>query len=103
LQGGTRTAERLVPALSNGGRGYLSGRDSTDRERTVVPLAANKTKRNDTLNTPKVSESKIARMKADDLRRELKNRGVKGTLDLKKADLVKKQRSNFFKLENPDE
>jgi hypothetical protein len=53
-------------------------------------VAANKTKRNDSPNTPKVSESKIARMKADDLRRELKDRGVKGTADLKKADLVKK-------------
>ena len=53
-------------------------------------MAANKTKRNDSPNTPKVSESKIARMKADDLRRELKDRGVKGTADLKKADLVKK-------------
>jgi len=56
----------------------------------VIPVAANKTKRNDSPNTPKVSESKIARMKADDLRRELKDRGVKGTADLKKADLVKK-------------
>jgi hypothetical protein len=53
-------------------------------------MAANKTKRNDSPNTPKVSESKIARMKADDLRRELKDRGVKGTADLKEADLVKK-------------
>jgi hypothetical protein len=53
-------------------------------------MAANKTSRNDTPNTPNVSESKIARMKADELRRELKKRGVKGTAELKKADLVKK-------------
>jgi hypothetical protein len=53
-------------------------------------MAASKTSRNDTPNTPNVSESKIARMKVDDLRRELKSRGVKGTADLKKADLVKK-------------
>ncbi len=50
----------------------------------------NATSRNDTPNTPAVSESKIARRKADDLRRELKNRGVKGTADLKKPELVKK-------------
>ena len=53
-------------------------------------MAATKTSRNDTPNTPDVNESKIARMKVDDLRRELKARGVKGTADLKKPDLVKK-------------
>lgn len=55
-------------------------------------MAATKTakSRNDTPNTPDVSESKIARMKAGDLRRELKSRGVKGTDDLKKPELVKK-------------
>ena len=50
----------------------------------------NPTSHNDTPNTPDVNESKIARMKVDELRRELKNRGVKGTEDLKKPDLVKK-------------
>jgi hypothetical protein len=53
-------------------------------------MAATKTSRNDTPNTPDVSESKIARMKVDELRRELKSRGVKGTADLKKPELVKK-------------
>jgi predicted HTH domain antitoxin len=53
-------------------------------------MAATKTSRNDTPNTPDVDESKIARMKVDDLRRRLKNRGVKGTADLKKPELVKK-------------
>ncbi|GAB2610812.1 hypothetical protein Aab01nite_25190 [Paractinoplanes abujensis] len=52
--------------------------------------AKNRTSRNDTPNTPDVSESKIARMKVDDLRRELKSRGVKGTADLKKPELVDK-------------
>ena len=53
-------------------------------------MAATKTSRNSTPNTPNVSESKIARMKVDELRRELSKRGVKGTATLKKADLVKK-------------
>ena len=53
-------------------------------------MAATKKSRNETPNTPGVSESKIARMKVDDLRSALKKRGVKGTADLKKADLVKK-------------
>jgi hypothetical protein len=52
--------------------------------------AKNRTSRNDTPNTPDVSESKIARMKVDELRRELKNRGVKGTEGLKKPELVNK-------------
>jgi hypothetical protein len=51
---------------------------------------ATKTSRNDSPNTPDVSESKIARMKVDELRRRLKDHGVKGTDDLKKPDLVKK-------------
>jgi predicted HTH domain antitoxin len=53
-------------------------------------MAATKTSRNDTPNTGAVSESKIARMKVGELRKELANRGVKGTADLKKPDLVKK-------------
>ncbi|UQU68798.1 hypothetical protein COUCH_15840 [Couchioplanes caeruleus] len=50
----------------------------------------NPTKGNDTPNTPEVSESAIARMKVGELRRELQGRGVKGTADLKKPELVKK-------------
>jgi hypothetical protein len=49
----------------------------------------NPTKGNDTPNTPEVKESEIARMKVDELRRRLKDRGVKGTAELKKPDLVK--------------
>jgi len=41
-------------------------------------------------NTPDVSESAIAAMKVDDLRRRLRGRGVKGTGELKKPELVKK-------------
>jgi len=56
----------------------------------ATKTAKNRTSRNDTPNTPDVYESKIARMKVDELRSALKKRGVKGTADLKKADLVKK-------------
>jgi predicted HTH domain antitoxin len=52
--------------------------------------AKNRTSGNDTPNTPGVSESAIAAMKVGELRRELQNRGVKGTADLKKPELVKK-------------
>jgi hypothetical protein len=40
--------------------------------------------------TISVNESDVARLKVDVLRRRLKDRGVKGTADLKKAELVKK-------------
>ncbi|MEU4419067.1 hypothetical protein AB0F81_00425, partial [Actinoplanes sp. NPDC024001] len=50
----------------------------------------NPTSRNDTPNTPGVSESAIAAMKVGELRRALQSRGVKGTADLKKPELVKK-------------
>jgi predicted HTH domain antitoxin len=52
--------------------------------------AKNTTSGNDTPNTPGVSESAIARMKVGELRRELQSRGVKGTADLKKPELVKR-------------
>ena len=52
--------------------------------------AKNPTSGNDTPNTPEVNESAIARMKVGELRRELQSRGVKGTDDLKKPELVKK-------------
>lgn len=52
--------------------------------------AKSPTSGNDTPNTPDVSESAIARMKVGELRRELQNRGIKDTADLKKPELVKK-------------
>jgi hypothetical protein len=52
--------------------------------------AKNPTSGNDTPNTPGVSESAIAGMKVAELRRELRARGVKGTDDLKKPELVKR-------------
>ncbi len=52
--------------------------------------AKNPTSGNDTPNTPGVRESAIAGMKVGELRRELRDRGVKGTADLKKPELVKK-------------
>jgi hypothetical protein len=56
----------------------------------ATKTAKNRTSRNDTPNTPDVNESKIARMKVDELRRELNNRGVRGTEGLKKPELVNK-------------
>ncbi|MEU5527720.1 hypothetical protein ABZ744_12340 [Micromonospora chersina] len=44
---------------------------------------------NQTPNTPDVNESEIARLKVDELRSRLHARGVAGTADMQKADLVK--------------
>jgi hypothetical protein len=43
-----------------------------------------------TLSASKPTDGEVATMKVADLRRRLAARGVKGTADLKKADLVKK-------------
>ncbi|MCW3814592.1 hypothetical protein ONA91_08985 [Micromonospora sp. DR5-3] len=44
---------------------------------------------NQTPNTPGINESDIARLKVDELRGRLRDRGVTGTSDLRKGDLVK--------------
>ncbi|MGC3859236.1 SAP domain-containing protein [Micromonospora chersina] len=44
---------------------------------------------NQTPNTPEVNESEIARLKVDELRSRLRARGVTGTAEMQKADLVK--------------
>ena len=49
-------------------------------------VAKRKSTADDTPNTPDVAESKISRMKVDDLRRDLKSRGVKVTADMKKPE-----------------
>jgi hypothetical protein len=51
--------------------------------------AKNPTPGNDTPNTPDVSETAIAGLKVDELRRKLRGHGVKGTAELKKPELVK--------------
>ncbi|WP_433796510.1 hypothetical protein [Actinoplanes sp. CA-252034] len=52
--------------------------------------AKNPTSGNDTPNTPEVGETAIAEMKVGELRRALAGRGVTGTAELKKPELVKK-------------
>ncbi|MCP3784338.1 hypothetical protein NLX85_13265, partial [Micromonospora sp. A3M-1-15] len=43
---------------------------------------------NQTPNTPDINESEIARLKVDQLRDRLRRRGVTGTADMRKPDLV---------------
>ncbi|MEU7572396.1 hypothetical protein [Micromonospora sp. NPDC049240] len=65
----------------------MAQRNSSGRGTT-----ATRTKRhtgNRTPNTPKVSESEISRMKVDDIRGQLRRRGVSGTSTLRKPELVK--------------
>jgi hypothetical protein len=54
----------------------------------ATKTAKNRTSRNDTPNTPDVDKSKIARMKASELRTRLARRGVKGTADMKMPELI---------------
>ncbi|WTZ02971.1 hypothetical protein OG767_29335 [Micromonospora sp. NBC_01392] len=65
----------------------MAQRNSSGRGTT-----ATRTKRhtgNRTPNTPKVSESEISRMKVDDIRGQLRRRGVSGTSTLRKPELVR--------------
>ena len=65
----------------------MAQRNSSGRGTT-----ATRTKRqsgNQTPNTPGVSESAISRMKVDDIRSQLKRRGVSGISALRKPELVK--------------
>ncbi|ATO16232.1 hypothetical protein CO540_22340 [Micromonospora sp. WMMA2032] len=65
----------------------MAQRNSSGRGTT-----ATRTKRqpgNQTPNTPRVSESDISRMKVDDIRNQLRRRGVSGTSALRKPELVK--------------
>ncbi|MEU8315818.1 hypothetical protein [Micromonospora sp. NPDC048887] len=65
----------------------MAQRNSSGRGTT-----ATRTKRqtgNQTPNTPRVSESAISRMKVDDLRSQLRRRGVSGISALRKPELVK--------------
>ncbi|MFI2267442.1 hypothetical protein [Micromonospora aurantiaca (nom. illeg.)] len=65
----------------------MAQRNSSGRGTT-----ATRTKRqtgNQTPNTPRVSESAISRMKVDDLRSQLKRRGISGISALRKPELVK--------------
>ncbi|WBB74269.1 hypothetical protein O7602_01505 [Micromonospora sp. WMMD1128] len=65
----------------------MAQRNSSGRGAT-----ATRTKRqtgNRTPNTPMVSESEISRMKVDDIRGQLRRRGVSGTSTLRKPELVK--------------
>jgi len=63
---------------------------ATTKSSAAKRSTKNPTSGNDTPNTPGVSESAIAGMKADELRRKLRGHGVKGTAELKKPELVKR-------------
>jgi hypothetical protein len=82
------TAELKKPELV---QRLIKAEVAATKKRTPAKRSGkNPTSGNDTPNTPDVSESAIAAMKADDLRRRLRGHGVKGTGELKKAELVQR-------------
>jgi predicted HTH domain antitoxin len=70
----------LVKSMRDGAKKSTS---SSSRRSTGNPPG------NQTPNTPDLNESEIARLKVDELRRRLRDRGVGGTSTMQKADLVK--------------
>jgi hypothetical protein len=80
----TKTSSaKTSPAKSSSAK--TSSAKTSSAKRSV---SKNPTPGNDTPNTPDVSESAIAAMKADAIRRKLRSHGVKGTAELKKPELV---------------
>jgi hypothetical protein len=80
-------AEVAATKKSTSAKKTSSAKTSTAARTTK---SKNPTSGNDTPNTPDVSESAIAAMKVDDLRRRLRGHGVKGTGELKKPELVQR-------------
>ncbi|MEU5725787.1 hypothetical protein [Micromonospora sp. NPDC047738] len=57
--------------------------------RGTTATRTNRQPGNQTPNTPRISESEISRMRVDDLRNQLRRRGVSGISTLRKPELVK--------------
>lgn len=63
----------------------MAQRSSSGRGATATKTRS----RNETPNTPEIRESEIARMRVDEIRAQLKDRGVSGTSAQRKDELVK--------------
>ena len=79
--GPPRAEDGLSRSVSHGSAQQLRSRHDCDPDQAATG--------NQTPNTPRVSESAISRMKVDDLRSQLKRRGVSGISALRKPELVK--------------
>ncbi|WP_433315945.1 SAP domain-containing protein [Micromonospora chersina] len=82
----------LVKAMKDGAKKSTSARaGSSSRSSSSAKKSTSSANPpgNQTPNTPDVNESEIARLKVDELRSRLRARGVAGTADMQKADLVK--------------
>ncbi|WP_433722468.1 SAP domain-containing protein [Actinoplanes sp. CA-051413] len=82
--------KKLIKAEVAATKKSTSTKKSTTAKKSTTTKSKNPTSGNDTPNTPDVSESAIAAMKVDDLRRRLRGHGVKGTGELKKPELVQR-------------
>ncbi|MGV9808425.1 SAP domain-containing protein [Micromonospora chersina] len=82
----------LVKAMKDGAKkstSARSGNSSRGSSSAKKSTSSANPPGNQTPNTPDVDESEIARLKVDELRSRLRARGVAGTADMQKADLVK--------------
>ncbi|WP_255510005.1 SAP domain-containing protein [Micromonospora sp. AP08] len=80
-------AKKGTSARAGGSSGSGSSRSGSSAKKTTSSSA--NPPGNQTPNTPDVNESEIARLKVDELRSRLRARGVAGTADMQKAELVK--------------
>ncbi|MCP3783595.1 SAP domain-containing protein [Micromonospora sp. A3M-1-15] len=85
-------AKKSTSAGAGGSPGSGSSRSGSSRSGSSAKKTTSSSANppgNQTPNTPDVNESEIAQLKVDELRGRLRARGVAGTADMQKADLVK--------------
>jgi len=82
--------KKSTTAKSTAAKTSTSAKKTSAAKKSTTTKSKNPTAGNDTPNTPDVSESAIAAMKVDALRRRLRGHGVKGTGELKKPELVQR-------------
>ncbi|MEV1144862.1 hypothetical protein [Micromonospora sp. NPDC049799] len=81
-----REGRRTTRSRNSSGTGPQSGRGS--RSQGGSRSGSGERPGNQTPNTPNVNESEIARLKVDQLRDRLRRRGITGTADMRKDELV---------------
>ncbi|MGC1214472.1 MAG: hypothetical protein WA890_24830 [Micromonospora sp.] len=80
-------AKKSTSASTGGSSGDASS--STKTSSSAKKSSSSNPPGNQTPNTPGINESEIARLKVDELRNRLRRRGVTGTSEMHKDDLVK--------------
>ncbi|MGW4292416.1 hypothetical protein ACWEH1_05095 [Micromonospora chersina] len=88
LREGRTTTRSRSDSGSRGSSGSRSGSGSRGGSGSTARRSGGEQPGNQTPNTPDINESEIARLTVDQLRGRLRRRGVTGTADMRKPELV---------------